>query len=285
MSDGSLPPSPPAENATACQDPGSAVRHRPWGPETQSTLNRLAFWSAKAYLSAMSILTAAKPKNWRPLIFCMAITLFELSMISARASQTKMPEREPWIVAAKILRNGEYSARGIYLSPGLIITAAHLTANMAATDNIRVHIANAALPATLLKQGESQDVDVALFSLDQRKLPERVQRIQMPLCQAPPWPGDPVIIVDGEHATRSHIISPHVLPFTQRIKFHTLIADVASTGNSGSGVFDPNRKCLLGIMSRKFTTIDGKDIAKYFVPAREIRDFIPIELKEKLPMK
>ena len=68
-------------------------------------------------------------------------------------------------------------------------------------------------------------------------------------------------------------------------QFHTLIADVASTGNSGSGVFDPNRKCLLGIMSAKFTTIDGKDIAKYFVPAREIRDFIPIEFKEKVPMK
>ena len=233
----------------------------------------------------MSILTTAKPKNWRPLIFCMAITLFELSMISARASQTKMPGPEPWIVAAQILRNGEYSARAIYLSPGLIITAAHLTANMAATDNISVRIANAALPATLLKQGEFEDVDVALFSLDQQKLPERVERIQMPLCQAPPWPGDPVIVVDGEHATQSHIISPRVLPSASwRIKFQTLIGDVAGTGNSGSGVFDPNRRCLLGIMSRKFM-VDGKDVAKYFVPAREIRDFIPIELKEKVPMK
>jgi hypothetical protein len=255
------------------------------GPETQSTLSRLAFWSARAYLSAVSFRTAAEPKNWRPLIVCLAVTLFELSMISARASQTKMPRLEPWIVAAQVLRNGEYSARAIYLSPGLIITAAHLTANTTASDIISVRIANAALPATLLKRGEFEDVDVALFSLDQQKLPERIGRIQMPLCQAPPWPGDPVIIVDGEHATQSHIISPQVLPFTQRIKFHTLIADVASTGNSGSGVFDPNRKCLLGIMSAKFTTIDGKDIAKYFVPAREIRDFIPIELKEKVPMK
>ena len=233
----------------------------------------------------MSFRIAAEPKNWQPLIVCLAITLFELSMISARASQTKMPGPEPWIVAAQMLRNGEYDARGIYLSPGLIITAAHLTAITTASDIISVRIANAALPATLLKKGEFEDVDLALFSLDQQKLPERIGRIQMPLCQAPPWPGDPVIIVDGEHATQSHIISPQVLPFAQRIKFHSLIADVASTGNSGSGVFDPNRKCLLGIMSAKFTTIDGKDIAKYFVPAREIRDFIPIEFKEKVPMK
>src|SRR5262245_54742963 len=91
-------------------------------------------------------------QDWRPLIFCMAITLFELSMISARASQTK--RLEPWIVAAQILFNGEYSTRGIYLSPGLIITAAHLTPNTTASDIISVRIANAALPATLLKQGE-----------------------------------------------------------------------------------------------------------------------------------
>ena len=148
------------------------------GPETQSTLSRLAFWSARAYLSAMSFRTAAEPKNWRPLIVCLAITLFELSMISARASQTKMPGPEPWIVAAQILRNGEYDARGIYLSPGLIITAAHLTAITTASDIISVRIANAALPATLLKKGEFEDVDLALFSLDQQKLPERIGRIQ-----------------------------------------------------------------------------------------------------------
>jgi hypothetical protein len=36
----------------------------------------------------------------------------------------------------------------------------------------------------------------------------------------------------------------------------------------GSGVFDPDSKCLLSIMSRKFMADGGKrDIAKYFVPA------------------
>src|SRR5215831_14013461 len=65
-------------------------------------------------------------------------------------------------------------------------------------------------------------------------------------------------------------------------KFSTMIADVATTGNSGPGVFDPNHKCLLGIMSRKFfshTTEGDKDIAKYFIPAAAIRAFMPAELK------
>lgn len=101
---------------------------------------------------------------------------------------------------------------------------------------------------------------------------------RMPLCIAPPWPGDPVILVDAERATRSRIISPHVLPFTMRSRFWTLIADVATTGNSGSGVFDPNRKCLLGVMSQKIMSA-GKDVAEYFVPAAEIRKFISAEMR------
>src|SRR5262245_10006212 len=191
-----------------------------------------------------------------PLSLCLGMFLCS-PMLSARASQT-VPEA-PWIVVAKIMRNEQDSATGIYLKPGLVITAAHLTANWTGSADLSVHIAGIALPAHLVKQGEVEDVDLALFSVDEQKLPEtRVARIQTPLCQAPPWPGAPVVVVDNEKGTtRSHIVSPQIVPFTSRIKFHTLIGDVASTGNSGSGVFDPNRKCLLGIMSRKFTT-DGR---------------------------
>jgi Trypsin-like peptidase domain len=167
-----------------------------------------------------------------------------------------------------IMRNEEQPGSGVYLGSGLIITAAHLTAVEA---KMSVRIAGRALPATVLKQGSAEDIDLSILLVDEQKLPVRLPRMQ--LCEAPPWPGDLVTIVDSEHATQSHIISPQVLPFTQRIKFHTLIADVASTGNSGSGVFDPNRKCLLGIMSAKFTTRDGKDIAKYLITYKIFRTF------------
>jgi hypothetical protein len=161
----------------------------------------------------------------------------------------------------------------------LIITAAHLTAVDA---DIGARIAGVTLPAKLLKQGSLEDVDLSLLLFEEEKLPSSIQLPRMQLCQAPPWPGDPVIVVDAGHATRSHIVSPQVLPFTLRNKFPTLIGDVATTGNSGSGVFDPNRKCLLGIMSQKITSRlpeGDKDIAKYFVPAAAIRDFLPAEFK------
>jgi hypothetical protein len=76
---------------------------------------------------------------------------------------------------------------------------------------------------------------------------------------------------------QSHIVSPQVLPYTWRTKFSTLIRDVATTirdvattGNSGSGV------CLLGI---SHTTEGDKEVAKYFVSAVAIRDFMPVEFR------
>jgi len=187
----------------------------------------------------------------------------------------------PWIATAAIIRNGEQTGSGVYLNSGLIITAAHLTAVDA---KMGVRIAGMVLPelpTKILKQGSAEDVDLSLLLVEE-KLLSRVRLPRMQLCEAPPWPGDPVIVVDARHATESQIVSPRVLPYTWRTKFSTLIRDVATTGDSGSGVFDPNRKCLLGIISGKLTshTTEGdKEIAKYFVPAVAIRDFVPVEFR------
>jgi hypothetical protein len=115
--------------------------------------------------------------------------------------------------------------------------------------------------------------------IDESKLPTRLALPKMSLCKAPPWSGDRVLVVDASQATSSHIVSPRILPFGMP-RFTTLIADVATTGNSGSGVFDPVNKCLLGIMSAKITThtpAGDKDIAKYFVGADKIRMFMPAQ--------
>lgn len=186
-----------------------------------------------------------------------------------------------WIAMARIIHNGSQwsGGPGVYLGSGMIITAAHI---VNPTAELSVNLGGVNIPAKILKQGVFEDVDLSLISIDQEKVPPRVTISRMPICEAPPWPGDPVIVVDTTNASRSHIASPQMLHFTIRNKFSTLISDVATTGNSGSGVFDPNHKCLLGIMSRKFTReVGGKtqDVAKYFVPADEIRAFIAAALK------
>jgi hypothetical protein len=212
----------------------------------------------------------------RAFTLCLAVSL--LAPIASESVDGK-EGASPWIATAGIIRDGGQSGSGVYLKSGLVITAAHLTALDA---NMSARIAGVVLPAKVLKQGSLEDVDLSLLFVDQEKLPKNIKLPRMQLCEAPPWPGDPIIVVDAGHASRSHIVSPQVLPFTLRSKFPTLIGDVATTGNSGSGVFDSYRKCLVGIMSRKFTSHmpeGDRDTAKYFVPAAAIRQFLPAEFR------
>jgi hypothetical protein len=106
-----------------------------------------------------------------------------------------------------------------------------------------------------------------------------------PLCEHPPYAGERVVVAIPEGTAPSKILPRQAIPADLRGRFGTDIADVATTGNSGSGVFDAADLCLLGIMSRKISILQQPlklgaparttDIAKYFVPAAEIRAFIP----------
>src|SRR5262249_37372117 len=128
-----------------------------------------------------------------------------------------------------------------------------------------------------------------LLSIDEKKLPETVRSLRMELCHYTPWPADPVIVAIPEGTARSRIISPSLLPTAVRSKFATAIEDVATTGNSGSGVFDARSSCLLGIMSRKIVIPadpddpqgKSRDLAKYFVPSATIAEFIPPEYQTR----
>jgi S1-C subfamily serine protease len=174
---------------------------------------------------------------------------------------------------------------GIYLGDGRVLTAAHVVGHPTQGDP-SVEIAGQTLEAKVVKEGEFETVDLTLLSIDPRHLPASLGLRLMPLCKAAPRVGQPVVVATPEELSTSHILSPKALPPDMLgSRFDTLIADVATTGNSGSGVFDPENQCLMGIMSRKIQmNVAGKqesggqpkmvDVAKYFVPAREIGPFI-----------
>jgi hypothetical protein len=173
---------------------------------------------------------------------------------------------------------------GIYLGNGVILTAAHVPGNVAAT-RPHVLIAGRDLPAALVRQGSIDSVDLTLLSVDAASLPVRLQMRRMPLCRRAPFAGESVVVATPEGTARSHILPPILVPADLRSRFNTVIGDVATTGNSGSGVFDGSNQCLLGIISRKISvtrpgTRSGgpaqrMDIAKYFVPVEDIKAFIP----------
>ncbi len=173
---------------------------------------------------------------------------------------------------------------GVYLGNGLVLTAAHVVGHVVFTKP-HVLIAGQDLPAALVKEGSFEGVDLTLLSIDRTKLPIQLQMRRMPLCERAPYAGEAVVVAIPEGAAPSRVLPRGAIPPKLRGRFDTLIGNVATTGNSGSGVFDAQNRCLLGIMSRKISIrLTGTglgaptrtlDIAKYFVPVDEIKTFIP----------
>jgi hypothetical protein len=202
----------------------------------------------------------------------------------ARAESDQTAELKALAVHINRTPQQPWPGYGVYLGNGLILTAAHVAGNFAQTQP-HVIVAGQDLPAALVKQGSLEGVDLTLLSIDGTKLPVNLQMRRTPLCGRPPYPGERVVVATPEGTAPSKILPRQAIPADLRERFGTDIADVASTGNSGSGVFDAADLCLLGIVSRKISITQqplklgapGRttDIAKYFVPAEEIRAFIP----------
>ncbi len=196
-------------------------------------------------------------------------------------------DSDPHAFAVNIFRNPRQSwpGYGIYLGDGLVLSAAHVVGR-STLGNPSVAIAGRTVEAKVVKEGEFETVDLTLLRIDVRQLPPSLGLRLMPICRTPPRAGQAVIVVTPQAVSTSHVLSPKALPADlQGGRFDTLIADVATTGNSGSGVFDPTSPCLMGIVSRKIQVAATPrrdpgakpkmiDIAKYFVPAQQILQFI-----------
>jgi hypothetical protein len=181
---------------------------------------------------------------------------------------------------------GAGSGYGIYLGRGVFITAAHVAGRSWLT-RPKIAIRGKEYPTRTIKEGSFEGTDLTLLAVEESLLPMSLRLRRNSLCSVPPWPGEEVVTIVPEAAVRSRVISPQRLPPDVR-KFDTVIGDVATTGNSGSGVFDVRQRCLLGIMSRKISQTrtrsdTGKteihDFAKYFVPASVIVGFMPPEFR------
>src|SRR5712671_3954359 len=181
---------------------------------------------------------------------------------------------------------GVNGGAGIYLGKGLVLSVAHVVGG-GILNKPKVIIAGQTLVATVVKESPFEQLDLALLEINEEGLPVSSRLRRIPLCRGQPWPGEEVVSLSAQGPVRSRVLSPKGLPLGVK-KFSTVIRDVATTGNSGSGVFDAQRKCLLGIMSRKISQVrvqkdtgnkTTEDVAKYFVPASTIAEFMPTRLR------
>ena len=221
-----------------------------------------------------------------PLLFCLGITAATpFVMVKAQDAVQSLS-----LYAVHIYRPPKpaWTGYGVYLGNGYVITAAHV-AGLSLWTAVQVEFAGKNLPAKVIKRGQFHNVDLTVLSVDDQQLPVSLRLRRMTVCKNSPWPDEEVVVVTPEGIGRSHVVSPFLLPPGVPPKFQTAISDVATTGNSGSGVFDEHVKCLLGIVGgvirrqevreeNAHAVTESRDVAKYFVPSSTIVDFIPSDV-------
>jgi Trypsin-like peptidase domain len=232
----------------------------------------------RALLNGPSILNLAGYQYSLSLL--VTICLFTLGLRPSYADQ----QDETFQFYAVNIDMRAWRGNGIYIGKGLFVTAAHVVGRSWFT-RPKIVIGSQIYPTRVVKEGSSGDTDLTLLGVEEALLPMRLQLRRNPFCSATPRPGQEVVTVTPEAVVHSHIIAPERLPPALR-KFTSAIADVATTGNSGSGVFDVRQKCLLGIITQKISLprantgpIEAHDIAKYFIPASIIAAFMPAEFR------
>ena len=207
-------------------------------------------------------------------------------VIGPARAQQPAPDDHLRVYAVNVVKKApfekQFTGYGIYLGKGMVITAAHVVGNWPALTHPRVLVAGLDLPATVVKQGSLEETDLALLSVDETQLPVSLRLRRNPLCAAQPLFGARAIVVYPEKSVETHTVSPLFIAPKFRAKFGSLIAEPQG---SGTGVFDAERRCLLGIISRKIpkytyrrqngrlSTSDA-GWAGYYVPASAIAVFL-----------
>lgn len=184
-------------------------------------------------------------------------------------------------VVHRIPSKSRFIGYGIYLGHGLVLTAAHVVGRWPLYTNPRVIIGGLDLSAHIIKEGLPEQTDLALISVDQERLPISLRLRRTSLCKETFPVGTNVSIVYPELTRRTRLISPLRIPPQYRMTLHSLIDEPEG---SGSGVFQSEKKCLLGIVSGKVAKLSApangrmptasKDFAGYYVPVSVIAKFL-----------
>ena len=178
-----------------------------------------------------------------------------------------------------------FSGYGIYLGESTIITAAHVVGHWPLFTNPTIKIGGQEILGKVIKKGAFPQLDLAQLSVEQSSLPDSLRLRQDHLCKELAAVGTNVVVVSPEQTVHSRVISPQAIAPRYRSHFGTLISE---PHGSGSGVFDADKMCLLGIMSAAVTRYSLMDAAVtpfsfqttwdasvgYFVPASTIADFL-----------
>ena len=123
-------------------------------------------------------------------------------------------------------------------------------------------------------------MDLALLAVDKAAIPS-LQLWLNPLCRSVVPVGAPVIVVYPDRTIPSRTVSPQLIAPKYRAKFDTLISEPEV---SGSGLYDLQKRCLLGIMSAAIVTAGlgpGLSRVGYFYPPPRLAPSSQLSLARK----
>ena len=138
---------------------------------------------------------------------------------------------------------------GIYLGEGLVLTAAHVVSSNPTNHQTTVVIDRLRIPGTVVENGETQKLDLALIKIDASGLPAR-RRTQSPvsICSSNPGPNQPVVVASMGIVTQASTISSPITSDFQTGTWTDMLSTGYHQGNSGGGVFNSQQGCLWGII-------------------------------------
>jgi len=230
-----------------------------------------------------------------------AIFAFALATTVSAPTPVRAQDRDDFlkVYAIKVIHNRPLKEPSVgfavYVGKGALVTAAHVLGRFSSFfTNPRVLIAGRELTATVIKEGSFATTDLAVLSVDEQQLPVSFRLRRNPLCQDTPKSGEDVVVVLPYAIEHSRIRFPTALPLEFRATSNTFIDDLPMPGGSGAGVYHAEKKCLLGILSSKISNANYRvedrrrirdlsnstvGVARHFVPASVIADFIPAEFR------
>jgi len=163
---------------------------------------------------------------------------------------------------------------GIYMGQGRVLTAASILGQEPNYARPHVIIADQDLPAAIVRKDSLEETGLAVLSVSEDPLPFSLRLRRNSICRELPQPGTNVIAVYPERITHSKVVSPFLIPPQYQARFRTLTDEPQAFG---SGVFNAEKKCLIGIFTGRITKyetrrVNGRTLVRengfagYFVP-------------------
>ncbi len=168
---------------------------------------------------------------------------------------------------------------GVYLGGGLVLTAAHVLKVDPAHSKVTVLLDGRRVDGVLVSDGEAEKVDLALVKLpDEALSPARLAQPAVPVCAENPGPSQPVVVASMGTVSNAATIATAITSDLQTGGWTNLLSTGYHQGNSGGGVFQPERRCLWGIINLELSgpsITDGRPLdLTAFVPASKIAPFL-----------